>query len=233
MASSFYVRVSGEQRGPISVSALKTLAASGELALTDLVSRDGREWCKASDVKGLEFPPSHPKLGQNVDELSGAEFDPLELMGAPPIANSMPAPPLPETLRPVSQRSPLNLVGCADCSELVSIRAMSCPHCGCPIRQPATQSTVKGERRYQMIRAIAIGYFIMGALGLAATSVGVLAFANSMSESRPEDAYSSLSLILGSLAFAVTSFAISQLIELVLQVEENTRLAGQVLAERL
>lgn len=53
----FYAR-NGQKSGPVAGSALKQMATSGQLAVSDLVWREGMpEWAPASKVKGL-FPES-------------------------------------------------------------------------------------------------------------------------------------------------------------------------------
>ena len=54
MATDWYYSRGGQQHGPVSVSELKQLAASGKLLPSDLVWKDGMdEWAPASKVKGL------------------------------------------------------------------------------------------------------------------------------------------------------------------------------------
>jgi hypothetical protein len=211
------------------VSELKALASSGSLALTDLVSRDGRNWCKASEVKGLEFASSESD-SSSLAELDG--FDPLKLMGTAPSTGTIAGPSLPDTLKVVSDRSPLNLMGCPDCSGLVSMRAIACPHCGCPIQQRGAKPT-KIERRYRMVRVLGIGYFIGGAIALAAAALSGMIFLSSMSNGDTNAAMESILFLVGALTAAVTSLAMWQIIELVLQLEENTRATATVLEDRL
>jgi hypothetical protein len=236
MASAFFVRVSGEQRGPIGVSALKRLAASGELSLTDLVSRDGREWCKASEVKGLEFPvrvaPEPPPVVP--PRLNGdTEFDPLELLGAEPSTATMTAPPLPASLKAAVERSPLNLVGCQDCRGLVSMRAAICPHCGAPTRsRPAPQAVAD---KFKVLRALSTVYFVAGALCLCGAALGVLLIVVALANEGDLISAVALgaSLIGGCLTLSGTFFVVSEGIELFLQIELNTRSTSQILADRL
>jgi hypothetical protein len=54
---SWFYASSGVQKGPVSEEALRSLAASGQLAPTDLVWRDGMpSWQPASSIPGL-LPP--------------------------------------------------------------------------------------------------------------------------------------------------------------------------------
>lgn len=60
MSQQWYYAKGGEQRGPVSAAALKDLVASGQLATTDLVWKQGMaDWVPSQQVKGL-FPPSSP-----------------------------------------------------------------------------------------------------------------------------------------------------------------------------
>lgn len=56
MASQWYYTKSGQRQGPVGSEKLKELAASGQLAPTDLAWKEGMtQWAEASKIKGL-FP---------------------------------------------------------------------------------------------------------------------------------------------------------------------------------
>lgn len=58
MSDQWYYASNGQKHGPVSGIALKGLASNGQIAVTDLVWREGMpEWTPASRVKGL-FPES-------------------------------------------------------------------------------------------------------------------------------------------------------------------------------
>ena len=60
MSQQWYYTNGEGQRGPVSAAALKDLVASGQLAATDLVWKQGMaDWVPSQQVKGL-FPPSSP-----------------------------------------------------------------------------------------------------------------------------------------------------------------------------
>src|SRR5262245_52511717 len=72
----WYYEHEGRSGGPVTVSQLQTLAASGELLPTDKVRKDDMtKWVKARAVKGL-FPPPESEGG---DALTGPTTDEGEI----------------------------------------------------------------------------------------------------------------------------------------------------------
>jgi len=106
--------------GQFSAAELKARAQSGELQPDDEVSRDQERWVSASDIGGLTFQPAIA---------NAVRFEPVEAAPSPP-----PPPPT------ESAATPAKLETCSDCSEMISSRAFSCPHCGAPLREPTNQS---------------------------------------------------------------------------------------------
>jgi hypothetical protein len=84
-----------------------------------------------------------------------------------------------------------------------------------------------------MVRVLGIGYFIGGAIALAAAALSGMIFFSSMSNGDTNAAMESILFLVGALTAAVTSLAMWQIIELVLQLEENTRATATVLEDRL
>lgn len=71
MSAVWYVSRSGENRGPYTSDALRQMARSGELLLTDLLWKDGmKQWRPAGESKGL-FPK--PETEADAETESGAE----------------------------------------------------------------------------------------------------------------------------------------------------------------
>lgn len=61
MASQWYYSKGGQREGPVPSEQLKELAASGQLAPTDLVWKEGMaQWVEASKIKGLYPAPTEP-----------------------------------------------------------------------------------------------------------------------------------------------------------------------------
>ena len=55
MDLEWYVRTSKGDRGPYSTRKFRKLADEGKVKPDSIVSRDGKKWIKASQVRGLEF----------------------------------------------------------------------------------------------------------------------------------------------------------------------------------
>lgn len=61
MASGWFYKTDGQQKGPVSSNQLKQLAAAGRLKPTDLIKKENMsDWVAASRVKGLFEPPPSP-----------------------------------------------------------------------------------------------------------------------------------------------------------------------------
>ena len=93
---------------------------------------------------------------------AAAQFDPADAV-AELEQHALP-PELPS-------RSPLNLQPCQDCGELISMRALACPRCGCPFEKvppPAPKILWKGATLQRFVWS-----WISGIIG----SVGIIYFA--------------------------------------------------------
>jgi hypothetical protein len=95
------------------------------------------------------------------------------------VANSSAAaagpPPISATSAPVlAPNAPKNVQGCPDCSGLVSMRAATCPHCGCPLNQNSPVAVGPPWPEAEFHRSI--GSLIVGAIGILGVLYFVLVF---------------------------------------------------------
>ncbi len=119
-----------------------------------------------------------------------------------------------------------SLQPCPDCAELVSMRAVLCPKCGCPIR---TRYVPPLKPRYRFLRMLASGYQLAGVLfllvGLLALVLGIAAATGDQSGS----AFSFVIAVVGCLVAAATCIMTAEAIYVALDIEENTRASRQML----
>lgn len=208
--SSYYVRRMGYVLGQFSAADLKARALSGELQPDDEVSRDQERWVPASDVGGLEFvappPPEFP-----YDEILGSGDGATQLVQSPPKRST-------------------NLEACPDCGELVSVRATACPHCGCPIKSPPPLPQV--PPRFRLLRTLSIIYMLGGVLSVIAIGLGLCIFLYSLGRNDGAAAMSGLAIAGSALPVGATCFVIAEVIDLFLQIEENTRRTAEATSQR-
>ena len=119
MSTTFYVRRGSRVAGPIGSSELRRRAKQGTLLSSDEISRDRDQWILAREIQELEFGTPAVHLKSSDQTVLFADTDTVESI---PPGLALPAPP-----------SNTKLQACPDCSQLVSLRAISCPHCGSPI----------------------------------------------------------------------------------------------------
>ncbi|MBC8107152.1 MAG: DUF4339 domain-containing protein [Anaerolineae bacterium] len=63
MANDWFYSNQGQQKGPVSLDALRRMKSAGDLALTDMVWRHGlSEWIRAQDAPELASPASSPAV---------------------------------------------------------------------------------------------------------------------------------------------------------------------------
>lgn len=119
MTPQWYYMSAGEQWGPLSPAALKQLAASGQLAPTDYVWREGMpKWIRASKVAGL-FSVSMPPPFQPAPPVSSSpdELDPLvgswtpASVALPPRTVVLPPRNVPPPVKPTAFCPPRQLLG--------------------------------------------------------------------------------------------------------------------------
>lgn len=68
MASSWIVKRGDKEGGPFTSPQLRSLAKSGQLRRTDLVTREGSQrFVKAEEIKGLNFPPRAQVLHEEAE----------------------------------------------------------------------------------------------------------------------------------------------------------------------
>lgn len=117
-------------------------------------------------------------------------------------------------------------VQCTQCGTLVDDPKVDhCPNCGSLLKERRTPSRLAGvEKRYGNLR------FLMGALRFLAVIsllIGILGFVFGLGDDSVTPLGNAL-VLAGSIALAVTMFAIAAFFELALDVEENTRAAFRV-----
>jgi GYF domain 2 len=110
--ASWYYQLDGTLVGPMASSDLKRHVKAGRIRPETLIRKgDQGKWYPAHKVQGL-LPDSTPD-----DEPKGAIH---------------PA----SSVKPAKDRTRANLLPCPDCGHLVSLRAVSCPSCGCLLDEP-------------------------------------------------------------------------------------------------
>lgn len=68
MATDFYVNIKGKVAGPIGTKELVAMAESGDLSPNDMVRKGiSSKWFFASQIKGLNFPPSQDYAPANTE----------------------------------------------------------------------------------------------------------------------------------------------------------------------
>ena len=147
MSTTFFVRRGTRVTGPIGTSELKRRAQGGSLLSSDEISRDRDQWILAKEISGLEFGPQAPPAESSSNGVPFADTDTVESIPAglvvPPVASSP------------------KLATCPDCSQQVSTRALTCPHCGCPLRgEPALAVASK----FEITRKLVVICWLIGTL---------------------------------------------------------------------
>lgn len=98
-AAHYYYMKDDRRHGPVTALALRQMAATGQLAPTDLVWKPGfAHWKAASKAKGL-FPPKAPPPAPPANSVAPPPKAPPPLPTAPPTSAASPPPLLP-TRRP-------------------------------------------------------------------------------------------------------------------------------------
>ncbi len=80
---------------------------------------------------------------------------------------------------PLNTPSASNLASCTDCGELISIRAHTCPRCGCPIAPETTPIPVDVQWKSATLQPTILGG-IISAIGAAGVAFFVLGFETSV-----------------------------------------------------
>lgn len=89
------------------------------------------------------------------------------------------------------------------------------------------------EKRYKTLRRLASLYFYVGAIpGSLAVIVGAIALVGGIASNGYEERTNGAFLLVGGLLFALAAISLSELIELLIATEENTRRTS-VLLQRL
>ncbi len=107
----------GQQLGPVSKEQLDNLATKGRLGFCQVRRQDWQSWKWADDV--------YPDLPVERNRQSSDSKSEAKGAGEPPEAG--------------------RLVTCPDCGNKVSLRAVKCPHCGCPAAALAGERSAAGE----------------------------------------------------------------------------------------
>lgn len=156
MPNEWYVRVMGEEIGPLSDDQFRETVAKRQLASDDLVRkwRFG-DWVPAANVRGLFRQAAASDL---------TAIQPSEEQNRPSFS---------ESTKPPSAR----LTACPDCGKHISKLATSCPNCGRPVTgEPASEikNEVRANRtttppgvRWGLVFAIALPFVVLGLISQA------------------------------------------------------------------
>lgn len=89
------------------------------------------------------------------------------------------------------------------------------------------------EQRYNMLRRLTTLYFYIGAIGGGcAVGIGILFFVITSINNEPIARTNAVVMVIGGLLFGLATIALSELIELLIATEENTRRTS-ILLQRL
>lgn len=149
MGTTFFVRRGSRVTGPIGTSELKRRAQGGSLLSSDEISRDRDQWILAKEITGLEFRPDVPPAESSSEAVPFADTDTVESIPAglvvPPVASSP------------------NLETCPDCNQQVSLRALTCPHCGCPLH---SEPALAVASKFEITRKLVVICWLVGTLSV-------------------------------------------------------------------
>ena len=124
----WFIQRDGSELGPLPSQVLLRLAEQGEVTPQTLVSADKVTWHAASAVRGL-FPRS-------ATTVAGVHASASPLIVPP--SDSQASADNSKAHRLNREEITMALVKCRECCREISDRAVSCPHCGCPM--PASAS---------------------------------------------------------------------------------------------
>ena len=156
MSTTFYVRRGSRVAGPIGSSELRRRAKQGTLLSSDEISRDRDQWILAREIQELEFGTPAVHLKASAQTIHFADTETVEAI---PPGLALPVPP-----------SNTKLDACPDCSQLVSLRAFTCPHCGCPLRDlPPTPAPV--AIKFPFSWKIAVACWLAGTLSAVLAAI--------------------------------------------------------------
>lgn len=249
MASTIFVRIAGKVQGPFDAAKIKKLVVTGQIGRDDELSRDGRAWTAAQNVKGLTFASTsiaEPAFSTSTNRRAtpttpakprersgGSQAGSRTLIGAAhraalsapsalrQSAGSLEGLPAGLPRRLPAARLSLNLQACPDCGGLVSVRACDCPHCGGPLRELPLPAAAKAK--YHLLRWMAAAYAALAIVAvLVAASCAVL-LVYFFLQGEAASATVTVLALAGSITAGITCFAISEGIGVFLQIEQNTR----------
>jgi hypothetical protein len=138
---------------------LKRRAQGGSLLSSDEISRDRDQWILAREITGLEFGPKVPPAESFSEAVPFADTDTVES--------------IPAGLIVPSAASSTNLETCPDCSQQVSTRALTCPHCGCPLHS-APALTV--ANKFEISRKLVIICWLAGTVSAVLAALAAALF---------------------------------------------------------
>lgn len=247
MAGTFFVRIAGDVHGPFDAAKVKQLAVAGRICRDDELSRDRNKWTHARNVKGLVFAATSTSADKRngvngAIETNGANgikrhpvpkpdskgtqtaLRPASAGALRPSAGTLALDvPLPPGLRRSTARLPLNLVACPDCGQFVSLRASDCPHCGGPIRRPSPPPQPKPK--YRFLRLIASAYAALGIIFTLVVAFIAVVLIYFITQNDVSGATAAFLALVACMTAGITCFAVSEAIQVFLQIEQNTRAA--------
>jgi rRNA maturation protein Nop10 len=247
MAGTIFVRIAGDVQGPYDAAKVKQLAVAGRLRRDDELSQDRQKWTQARNVKGLVFaatstspdkrtpanrangtietsgangitqypaPKADSKVTQTAHRPASAHAS--RLYGGAPAVDVLATP----GLRSGTARLPLNLADCPDCGHFVSLRASDCPHCGGPIRRsPPPQP----KQRYRLLRLIGSMYAALGILTTLLAAFLAVVLIYFITQNDVSGATAAFLALVVCITAGITCIAVSEGIQVFLQIEQNTR----------
>lgn len=248
MANKFFVRISGDIQGPFDAAKVRQLAVAGRLGGDDELSRDRQQWTRARNVKGLVFaaaspsPRSQPAVNGATasNGANGGAANPARqadskrtLTAHRPASNetlqssgrlSAVEVRLPANLgRTANLQLAVNLTACPDCGQYVSLRASDCPHCGAPIRQlPARPQTTP---KHRLLRLMSSAYAALGIVVTVAAAFMAVVLIYFITQGDASGATASFLALVACITGGITCFAVSEAMQVFLQIEQNTRAA--------
>ncbi|MBI2826541.1 MAG: DUF4339 domain-containing protein [Planctomycetia bacterium] len=234
MASEWYFQVMGEMVGPVSAAELKAKAERGTIGPDTLIRRSAEgKWVSASQVQGLVVKATQPIAAHEISaavvpakpQVNDAKRS--AVMAVAPALDGKPSlpPPLPGSERDRTNRGPAPV-------------AVGQAHEG-PVSNKSTADTSDASRvatvarqrspRFRALHIVASIFRISATLVVIVTLLVFVAYPL-LEGRRPDAQLVGIGLFFGA-AWAVSCFAIAELIQLAIDVAEDVREQRELLRE--